>query len=72
MMQGATTALPPSAMTADERLNEVAAILAAGLRRLHAKNQGVKLPPAQRLSSTSTGHQSGHRNGETPRRRKTP
>ena len=66
------TALPPSAMTTDERLNEVAAILAAGLRRLRLKNQVVNLPNGQRTSSTSTGHQSGHGRRDTRRTRKTP
>ena len=36
------TALPPSSMTAAERLDEVAAILAAGLRRLLLKNQLIR------------------------------
>ena len=66
------SALPPSAMTTDERLDEVARILAAGLRRLRLKNQVVNLPPAQRVSWTATGHQSGHGCGETLRRRKKP
>jgi len=66
------TTLPPSAMTTDERLDEVAAILAAGIRRLRLKNQVVNLPDSQRTSSTSTGHQSGHGRRDTRRMRKTP
>ena len=66
------TAQPPSSMTAAERLDEAAAILAAGLRRLLQKNQAVNLPSVQRLSSTKTGHQSGHGTRETLRRRKNP
>lgn len=66
------TALPPSTMTAAERLDEVAAILAAGLRRLILKTQVIKSPAEQRLSSTTTGHQSGHEGRETQRRRKNP
>ncbi|CAK0755571.1 hypothetical protein WCLP8_2650001 [uncultured Gammaproteobacteria bacterium] len=65
------TALPPSTMTTDERLDEVAAILAAGIRRLRLKNQVVNLPDNQRLSSTTTGHQSAHGGGETRPQRKT-
>ena len=64
------TALPPSAMTAGERLDEVAAILAAGLRRLILRNQVVKSQAEQRLSSTTTGHRSGHGAGETRSPRK--
>ena len=66
------TALPPSAMPPGERLDEVAAILAAGLRRLILKNQVVKSQGEQRVSSTATGHQSGHGARETRSRRKTP
>ena len=66
------TAQPPSSMTAAERLDEVAAILAAGLIRLLPKNQAVNLPAVQRVSFTSTGHQSGHGTRETLRRRKKP
>ncbi len=65
------TAQPPSAMTAAERLNEVAAILAAGIRRLRLKNQVIKSPAEQRVSFTSTGHQSGHGGRENRRTRRT-
>jgi len=65
------TALPPSAMTATERLDEIAAILAAGMRRLILKTQVIKSPAGQRVSSTTTGHQSGHGARETRSRRKT-
>ena len=65
------TALPPSAMTAAERLDEVAAILAAGMRRLILKTQGINSPAGQRVSFTETGHQSGHGTRETRSRRKT-
>ncbi|CAK0753344.1 conserved hypothetical protein [uncultured Gammaproteobacteria bacterium] len=64
-------ALPPSAMTTDERLDEVAAILAAGIRRLRLKNQVVNSLETQRLSSTSTGHQSAHGGRDTRPQRKT-
>ena len=59
------TALPPSAMTADERLDEVASILAAGLRRLRAKRQEIKSLETQRVFWTETGDRSGHGGGET-------
>ncbi len=65
------TALPPSAMTAAERLDEVAAILAAGMRRLILKTQVIKSPAEQRVSFTSTGHQSGHGGRENRRTRRT-
>ena len=65
------TAQPPSSMTAAERLDEVAAILAAGMRRLHQKMQVVNSAAAQRNSFTPTGHQSGHGARETRSRRKT-
>jgi hypothetical protein len=65
------TAVPPSAMTADERLDEVAAILAAGLRRLRLKTQGVNSLTEKTVSSTSPPHQSGHGRRETPGQRKT-
>ncbi len=64
------TALPPSTMTAAERLDEVAAILAAGMRRLILKTQGIKSPAGQRNSFTPTGHQSGHGARETRRTRR--
>ena len=62
----------PSHLTADERLDEVAAILAAGLRRLRLKNQGVIPPLPETIPSTSTGHQSGHVDRETLSKRKSP
>jgi len=65
-------ALPPARMSTEERLDEVAAILAAGLRRLRAKTQGDKSLETQRNSSTATGYQRGHGGGETRRSRKTP
>ena len=70
MLQEAATALPPSAMSAAERLDEVASILAAGLRRLRAKTQDIKSLETQRISSTATGHRSGHGAGETRSPRK--
>ena len=63
------TAQPPATMTADERLDEVAAILAAGLRRLMLKNQVINPQCEQRTSSTTTGHQRGHERRETDRSR---
>ena len=64
--------LHPSALTAAERLDEVAAILATGLRRLRLKNQGVNPPLPETIPSTSTGHQSGHADRETLSKRKSP
>ncbi len=80
---------PPDLMTADERLDEVARILVAGLRRLRDRekdrnppadspsderesqeNQVFNLRPAQRVSSTATGHQRVH--GSRPNRRGRP
>ncbi len=63
---------PPGTMTAAERLDEVAAILAVGLRRLLLKNQLINSPAGQRVSSTVTGHRSGHGGRETLRTRKSP
>ena len=65
------TAQPPSTMTATERLDEVATILAAGMRRLHKKMQVVNSAAGQRNSFTPTGHQSGHGGRENRSRRKT-
>ncbi len=62
----------PNHLTADERLDEVAAILAAGLRRLLLKNQGVIPSVPETVYSTSTGHQSGHGRRDNLRTRKTP
>ena len=47
------TALPPSAMTADERLDEVARILAAGILRGRARRQ-----ESQARSRASNGESS--------------
>lgn len=65
-------ALPPARMSTDERLDEVAALLAAGLRRLRAKTQGDKSLETQRNPSTATGYQRGHGGGENRPARKTP
>ncbi len=62
----------PGTMTGAERLDEVAAILAAGMRRLILKDQVIKSQSAQRVSFTSTGHRSGHGGGEHHRSRRTP
>lgn len=63
---------PPDLMTADERLDEVARILAAGLLRLRAKArdrarttdpqriQGDIPTTTERVPSTSTARQSVH------------
>jgi len=56
---------PPAEMTTEERLDELAAILAAGLGRLRRKNQADNSGERRRISSTSTAHRSGHDNGET-------
>ena len=64
-------AVPPSALTAAERLDEVAAILAAGMRRLLLKNQLINSPAGQREFSTATGHRSGHGGRENRRTRRT-
>ena len=55
-------ALRPDRMTAEERLDEVAEILAAGLSRLIAK-QSSRISADRRESSLDcTGQQSGHPN----------
>lgn len=68
------SALPPDAMTTAERLDEVARLLATGLRRLRdrqrAQSQPVNQLEPQRLSSTATGHQSGHGPENTRPKRK--
>ena len=53
-------ALNPDQMTAAERLDEIAEILAAGLMRLKSR-QSTRLSPDGRESSLDcAGHQSGH------------
>lgn len=60
------TALPPSAMTADERLDEVARILAAGLIRLRRANS-TKISDAGTESSLDCPlPQSGHGRQRNP------
>lgn len=55
-----SNALNPSHMTADERLAEVADILAAGLMRLHARQSSPLSPHSGESSLDCTAHQSGH------------
>jgi hypothetical protein len=45
--------LDPSLMTAAERLHEVAALLAAGLRRLRCREQANNLSNSSRLADNS-------------------
>ncbi|MFI0848877.1 hypothetical protein [Mesorhizobium sp. IMUNJ 23232] len=60
-------ALPPNRMTGAERLDEIAAILAAGLVRLRAK-QSSQLYAGHAESSLPSGAEESvyrtHRNGE--------
>jgi len=64
-------ALDPARLSPDERLDEVAEILAVGLRRfLDRKNMGENKEFGE-VSLDFTGHRSGHglkpkRNGEGP------
>jgi len=52
--------LKPDLMTAAERLDEVAEILAAGLQRLHARQSSAQSADCGDSSLDSAGHQSGH------------
>ena len=55
-------ALHPSHMTADERLAEIAEILAAGLTRLRARQSTPLSGPIGESSLDCPAHQSGHTN----------
>ena len=55
-----SNALHPGHMTADERLAEVADILAAGLMRLKSRQSTPLSPHGGESSLDCAGHQSGH------------
>ena len=60
-----SNALDPSHMTADERLAEVADILAAGLMRLRARQSTPLSRDGGESSLDCPGHQRGHANALT-------
>jgi hypothetical protein len=55
-------ALKPDLMTAAERLDEAAEILAAGLQRLHARQSTPESADCGEGSLDCAGNQSGHAN----------
>jgi len=55
-------ALSPNRMTATERLDEVAEILAVGVMRLVARKSSTKQAPARECSLDFVANQSGHAN----------
>lgn len=55
-------ALKPNLMTADEGLDEIAEILAAGLTRLRARQSSALAADLGESSLDCAGHQSGHAN----------
>ena len=55
-------ALKPDLMTAAERLDEVAEILAAGLQRVLARQSTAQSADFGESSLDCPGHQSGHAN----------
>lgn len=55
-----SNALRPDLMTAPERLDEIAEILAAGLMRLWARQSSPLSPDCGESSLDCSGHQSGH------------
>jgi len=55
-------ALKPDLMAADERLSEIAEILAAGLMRLWARQSTPLSADSGEGSLDCPGHQSGHAN----------
>ena len=55
-------ALKPNLMTAAERLDEVAEILAAGLQRALARQSSAQSTDWGESSLDCPGHQSGHAN----------
>ena len=57
-----SNALNPSHMTADERLAEIAEILATGLMRLHGPKSSPLSPATGESSLDCPAHQSGHAN----------
>ena len=60
-----SNALNPSHMSANERLAEVADILAAGLMRLRLRQSTPLSQPPGESSLDCPGHQSGHANALT-------
>jgi hypothetical protein len=56
------SALKPHLMTAAERLDEVAEILAAGLMRARARQSSPQSADRGESSLDCPGHQSGHAN----------
>jgi hypothetical protein len=57
-----TNALKPDLMSAAERLDEIAEILAAGLMRLQTKQSSPQSADAGDSSLDCAAHQSGHAN----------
>jgi hypothetical protein len=55
-----SNALHPDLMTAPERLDEIAEILAAGLMRLRARQSSPLSPRSGESSLDYPAHQSGH------------
>ena len=58
-------ALKPEHMTASERLDEVAYILAGGLQRLHARQSSALPADSGDSSLDCAADQSGHANSKT-------
>lgn len=57
-----SNAVKPDHLTADERLTEVAELLAASLMRLRARQSTRISPDSGESSLDCAGHQSGHAN----------
>ena len=57
-----TNAVPPKLMGTDERLSEIAEILAAGLTRLRARQSSALPADFGESSLDCAAHQSGHAN----------
>jgi len=55
-----TSAIKPDSLSANERLVEIAEILAAGLMRLHARQSSPLSPHSGESSLDCAGRQSGH------------
>jgi hypothetical protein len=60
--QAGPNSLRPVLMTADQRLTEIAEILAAGLTRLRARQSSQISADFGESSLDCAGHQSGHAN----------
>jgi hypothetical protein len=56
----AMVAVDRSQITADERVNEIAEILAVGLMRVRARQSSALSPHGRESSLDCLGHQSGH------------